>query len=119
MGAISDSIQAHLDAASGAVALGELGEAADHFRAAIAEDAQCFDAWHGLGMVLMRGGNLNAALGAAMMATDLQPNDLLAWTALSQVHVKMGQIAEAEAAKGNARILSLGGRIVRSAPPSP
>ena len=51
------------------------------------------------------------------MATDLKPNDLLAWTSLSQIYVKLGNIAEAEAAKGNARILSLGGRIVRDAPP--
>jgi ribose 5-phosphate isomerase RpiB len=29
------------------------------------------------------------------------------------MYVKDGQIAEAEAAKGNARILSLGGRVVR------
>jgi hypothetical protein len=47
------------------------------------------------------------------MATDLRPNDLLAWTALSQLHVRMGQIAEAETAKANARILSLGGKIAR------
>ena len=31
-------------------------------------DPQCFDAWHGLGMVLMRSGDLKAALGAALMA---------------------------------------------------
>lgn len=64
-------------------------------------------------MCLMRSGDLKGALGAALMATDLRPNDLLAWTSLSQIYVKMGQIAEAETAKGNARILSLGGRIVK------
>ncbi len=102
-----------LDDASGAVAVGELDEAAAFFRRASELDAGCFDAWHGLGMVLMRSGELKTALGAALMATDLRPNDLLAWTSLSQIHVKMGNIAEAEAAKGNARILSLGGRIVK------
>ena len=86
-----------LDDASGCVATGDLDGAAALFRDATNLDPACFDAWHGLGM----------------MATDLRPNDLLAWTALSQVHVKMGNIAEAEAAKGNARILSLGGRIKR------
>ena len=109
----SDTVQALLDDASAALAIGELDDAAAHFRRAADADPACFDAWHGLGMVLMRGGDLKSALGAALMATDLRPNDLLAWTALSQVHVKMGNIAEAEAAKGNARILSLGGRIVK------
>jgi Flp pilus assembly protein TadD len=102
-----------LDEASGAVATGELEQAASFFRRAAELDPSCFDAWHGLGMVLMRHGDLKAALGAALMATDLCPNDLLAWTSLSQIYVKMGNIAEAEAAKGNARILSLGGRVVK------
>jgi Flp pilus assembly protein TadD len=110
------SVTALLDDASGAVAVGDMEEAAALFRRATEADAQCFDAWHGLGMVLMRSGELRAALGAALMATDLRPNDLLAWTSLSQIHVKMGDIAGAEAAKANARILSLGGRIVKDAP---
>ena len=113
---MTDSVQALLDEASSAVAVGDLENAAAFFRQATESDASCFDAWHGLGMVLMRSGDLKSALGAALMATDLQPNDLLAWTSLSQIYVKLGNIAEAEAAKGNARILSLGGRIVRDAP---
>lgn len=113
MSSNSTALQDLLDEASGAVAVGELEQAAAYFRQATEVDPASFDAWHGLGMVLMRGGELKAALGAALMATDLRPNDLLAWTSLSQIHVKMGNIAEAEAAKGNARILSLGGRIVK------
>lgn len=109
-------LQDLLDDASGALAVGDLEAAARCFQEAATLDASCFDAWHGLGMVLMRGGDMTRALGAALMATDLRPNDLLAWTSLSQIHVKMGNIAEAEAAKGNARILSLGGRLVREAP---
>lgn len=111
------ALQDLLDDASGALAIGELEEAAACFRRATELDPSCFDAWHGLGMVLMRGGELKTALGAALMATDLRPNDLLAWTSLSQIQVKLGNIADAEAAKGNARILSLGGRIVKDAPP--
>ncbi len=102
-----------LDEASGHVAMGELAEAARLYRMATELDPQNFDAWHSLGMALMRDGQLQAALGPALMATDLRPNDLLAWTALSQLHVKMGNIAEAEAAKANARILSLGGKVGR------
>ncbi len=109
-------LQALLDDASGAVALGDVEDAAALFRKAAEEDPLCFDAWHGLGMSLMRAGDLKGAVGAAMMATDLQPNDLLAWTSLSQIHVKMGDIAGAEEAKANARILGLGGRILKDAP---
>lgn len=113
MDASAANLPSLLDEASGAVAVGDLEEAASLFRRATEADPGCFDAWHGLGMVLMRTGDLKTALGAALMATELRPNDLLAWTALSQVHVKMGNIAAAEEAKGNARILSLGGRIVK------
>lgn len=107
------AVQSILDDASGDIAIGDPAAAAVKYRAATELDPQCFEAWHSLGMALMRAGDLQAALGPALMATDLRPNDLLAWTALSQLHVKMGSIAEAETAKANARILSLGGKIVR------
>jgi predicted Zn-dependent protease len=95
------------------VAVGDLEAAAAKFRAATAAAPDHFEAWHGLGMAMMKTGRLTEAIGAGLMATTLRPNDLLAWTALSQMYVKAGNIAEAEAAKANARILSLGGRIVR------
>lgn len=102
-----------IDEASGCLAIGDLEGAAGLFRGATELAPGNFDAWHGLGMVLLRNDDLKGALGAALMATDLRPNDLLAWTSLSQIHVRMGNIAEAEAAKANARILSLGGRVKR------
>lgn len=102
-----------MDDANGDVAIGDLPSAILKFRQATELAPDHFDAWHSLGMCLMRTGELKAALGPALMATDLRPNDLLGWTALSQIYVKLGQIAEAETAKGNARILSLGGRIVK------
>ncbi len=100
-----------LDDASGDLAIGDLASAAAKYRQATELEPQNFDAWHALGMALMRAGDLKPALGAALMATDLAPNDLLAWTALSQIHVKLGNIGEAEAAKANARIIGLGGRV--------
>ena len=106
-------IETLLDDASGHVAVGELEEAVKVYRQCVALDAQNFDAWHSLGMALMKVDQMKEAIGAGLMATTLQPNDLLAWTALSQMYVKNGQIAEAEDAKGKARILSLGGKIVR------
>ena len=66
-------------------------------------------------MSLMKTGKIKEAIGAGLQATTLKPNDLLAWTALSQMYVQDGQIGEAEDAKANARILSLGGKVVTGA----
>ena len=101
------------DDASGLVAIGEIEEAVKLYRKCVELDSQFFEGWHALGMALLRSGNVKEAIGAGMMATTLHPNDLLAWTALSQMYVKNGQIAEAEDAKGKARILSLGGKVVK------
>lgn len=101
------------DDASGHVALGELSEAIALYRRCVELKPDYFDAWHALGMALLRNGEVKEAIGAGLMATTLQPNDLLAWTALSQMYVSNKQIAEAEDAKGKARILSLGGKVVK------
>ncbi|MDB6120701.1 MAG: nrfG [Verrucomicrobiaceae bacterium] len=101
------------DEASGHVAMGELEEAVALYRRCVALDPKYADGWHALGMALLKIDQTKEAIGAGLMATTLRPNDLLAWTALSQMYVKAGQIAEAEDAKGKARILSLGGKMVR------
>lgn len=99
------------DEANGDLAVGDLEAAVEKYRRAVALDDRFFDGWHALGMALMKTGKLKEAIGAGLMATTLKPNDLLAWTSLSQMYVKNGQIAEAEDANGKARILSLGGRV--------
>lgn len=109
----SANVEDLFDEASGHVALGELPEAIALYRRCVALQPDYFDGWHALGMALLRHGEVKEAIGAGLMATTLQPNDLLAWTALSQMYVSNGQIAEAEDAKGKARILSLGGRVVK------
>lgn len=101
------------DDASGDLAVGDLEAAVNKYRRCVEIDPAFFDGWHALGMALMKTGQIKAAIGAGLQAVTLQPNDLLAWTALSQMYVKDGQIAEAEDAKSKARILSLGGKIVR------
>lgn len=103
------------DEANGNLAVGDLDAAAALYRQCVAQDPDFFDAWHALGMCLMKLGQIKEAIGCGLQATTLRPNDLLAWTALSQMYVRDGQIAEAEAAKGNARILSLGGKVLRDA----
>ena len=101
------------DEANGHLALGEIDEAIAGYRQCVALDPIFFDAWHALGMTLLKSGETKEAIGCGLQAVTLKPNDLLAWTALSQMYVRDGNIPEAEAAKGNARILSLGGKVVR------
>lgn len=109
----TSSAQDLLDEATGCVAVGDVAEAIPLLRRCVEIDATFFDGWHALGMALLRAGDVKEAIGAGMMATTLKPNDLLAWTSLSQMYVKDGQIAEAEDAKGKARILPLGGKVVK------
>jgi tetratricopeptide (TPR) repeat protein len=103
------------DDANGCLALGDLEEAVVLYRRCVALDPGFFDGWHALGMCLLKLGEVKEAIGCGLQATTLRPNDLLAWTSLSQMYVRDGQIGEAEFAKGNARILSLGGKVVREA----
>jgi predicted Zn-dependent protease len=110
---VSEELDDLFDDANGNLAIGDLESAVEKYRACVALDDQFFDGWHALAMALMKTGKLKEAIGAGLQATTLRPNDLLAWTALSQMYVQDGQIAEAEDAKGKARILSLGGKVVR------
>ncbi len=110
---MSDDLQNLFDDANGHLAVGEFDEAIALYRRCVALDAGFFDGWHALGMALLKTGSIKEAIGCGLQSVTLQPNDLLAWTSLSQMYVRDGNIPEAEAAKGNARILSLGGRVVR------
>lgn len=111
--ALDEEVQALFDEASGCLALGELADAVPLLRQCVERDPNFFDGWQALGMALFKIGQLKEAIGAGLMAVHLRPNDLLAWTGLSQMYVQNGQIAEAEDAKGKARILSLGGKVVK------
>jgi len=113
MSDIATTLDDLFDEANGHLALGDLESAVPLYRQCVELDPQFFDGWHALGMAYMKTGHLKEAIGAGMMATTLRPNDLLAWTALSQMYVANHQIAEAEDAKGKARILSLGGKVVK------
>ncbi|MBK8090567.1 MAG: hypothetical protein IPK32_00850 [Verrucomicrobiaceae bacterium] len=110
---MSTAVEDLFDDANGHLALGEIEEAVPLYRRCVELQPDFFDGWHALGMSLLKTGAVKEAIGAGMMATTLRPNDLLAWTSLSQMYVSDGQIAAAEDAKGKARILSLGGRIAK------
>ena len=104
-----------LDDANGHLALGELDQAIALYRKCVDVDQNHFDGWHALGMALMKNGEIKEAIGCGLKAVSLKPNDLLAWTGLSQMYVKDGNIPDAEAAKQNATILSIGGRVDKNA----
>lgn len=110
---MSEDLQTLFDEANGHLALGEFDEATALYRRCVALDPTYFDGWHALGMALLKTGQLKEAIGCGLQSVHLQPNDLLAWTSLSQMYVRDGNIPEAEFAKGNARILSLGGKVVK------
>jgi predicted Zn-dependent protease len=112
---VSEDVQNIFDDANGDLAIGDLESAVEKYRSCVEIDADFFDGWHALAMALMKTGKIKEAIGAGLQATTLEPNDLLAWTALSQMYVQDGQIGEAEDAKSNARILSLGGKVLRDA----
>ena len=95
------------------LALGELPEAEAAYRESVGFDDEFFDGWQALGMVLLKLEKIKEAIGCGIKATLLEPDDLLAWTGLSQMYVSDGQIAEAEHAKANARVLSMGGKVSR------
>lgn len=110
---MTDELQDLFDDANGHLAVGEFEEAILLYRKCVGMDPAYFDGWHALGMALLKTGHLKEAIGCGLQSVTLQPNDLLAWTSLSQMYVRDGNIPEAEAAKGNARILALGGKVVR------
>ena len=104
-----------MDEANGCLAMGELEQAEVFYRQCTQLEPDHFDAWHALGMTLLKLDRVKEAIGCGLQSVHLRPNDLLAWTSLSQMYVRDGNIPEAEEAKGNARILSLGGKVDRSA----
>lgn len=110
---MADVLQNLFDDANGHLAVGEFEEAVALYRQCVSLDPSFFDGWHALGMALLKTGHVKEAIGCGLQSVTLQPNDLLAWTSLSQMYVRDGNIPEAESAKGNARILSLGGRVVK------
>ncbi len=80
-------------------------EAVAAFRAALRADPENFDAYHGLVRALCDLGQTENAVTTALALTVLTPDDPLAHTSLSIALQQAGQIPQAEAAAGRARIL--------------
>jgi len=98
------------DEANGALALGELEQAAELYRKTTELDPQFFDGWHAYGMTLMKLGHQPEAIEAMKKLLELRPNDQMGYTSLSLAYVRNGQIKEAEEMGAKARIISWGGK---------
>ena len=83
----------HFDAANAQFAIGDHQAAITGYRRCVELDPEFFDGWHALGMALMKTEQLTEAIGCGLQSTTLRHNDLLAWTALSQMFMNNGQIA--------------------------
>ncbi len=118
MSDVPPEIEALFDDASGDLAVGDLDAAVEKYRRCAAAAPGYFDAWHALGMALMKTGHYPEAIAAGLEATRLAPNDQLAWSSLSLFYVRNHQIKEAESAGVKARILGWGGKIAKEEPPT-
>ncbi len=107
----SPEVEELFDDANGDLALGELEAAVEKYRRCTALAPEFFDAWHALGMALMKLGRYPEAIEVGKKTVELQPNDQLAWSSLSLFYVRADMIKEAEAAGAKAKILSWGGKL--------
>jgi len=108
---LSPEVEELFDDANGDLALGELDAAVEKYRRCTELAPDFFDAWHALGMALMKTGRYPEAIEAGKKTIEMRPNDQLAWSSLSLFYVRAGMIPEAEAAGAKARILGWGGKI--------
>ena len=105
-----------MEAGMSAVALGEMEEAVGFFRKATELEPLHFEAWHSLGMALMKALRYAEAVEAGKRSVELSPQDQFARVSLSMFYQRNGQIPEAEAEAAKAKILGWGGKLVPDVP---
>lgn len=90
------------DAAVDHVGEGDLEAAVDSYRRALAIDSSYADGWEGLSMALADLGRFDEAIAAATRVVELTPQEQLAYTNLSRIYQRAGDVPKAEewAAKG-------------------
>ncbi|MCX6935667.1 MAG: tetratricopeptide repeat protein, partial [Verrucomicrobia bacterium] len=89
--------------------MGEMANAAVHYRKATTLDSEHSDAWQCLGMALVKLGKLEEAITALQKLVELKPRDQLAYTSLSLALGRAGKIKEAEEMAAKAKVAAWGG----------
>ncbi|NDC00249.1 MAG: tetratricopeptide repeat protein [Verrucomicrobia bacterium] len=98
-----------MDAGHAALAMGEMAEAAEHYREATCLDPDLPDAWQALGMALVKLEKPQEAIAALQKLVQLRPKDQLAYSSLSLALGRAGKIKEAEEAAAKAKVAGWGG----------
>jgi len=85
---------------------GDLDQASERYRAAVAASPDLAIAWNGLAMVLGQLGDLDGAIEASLRLIELEPDEPLGHTSLSMFYMRKGMIPEAEDEKAIAAKLT-------------
>ncbi len=89
---------------------GEIVEAVEKYREALALDEDLAIAWNGLSIALGRQGDVDAAIEAGRRLVELEPEDPLSHTNLSRLLQQKGLIPEAEREREIAMELQMAAR---------
>ncbi len=95
----------HYYAALDLVSEGEQEGAVAEYQKSLAADPTFTEAMHGLARAFQDLGRLDEAIAVARRISEIDPDDVLAYTSLSVLYQKKGMIPEAEAEGAKARVL--------------
>jgi tetratricopeptide (TPR) repeat protein len=95
----------HYYAALDLVSEGEQERAVEAYQKSLEADPAFTEAMHGLARALQDLGRLDEAIAVAKRISEIDPEDVLAYTSLSVLYQKKGMIPEAEAEGAKARVL--------------
>ncbi|MGH9698266.1 MAG: tetratricopeptide repeat protein [Candidatus Acidiferrales bacterium] len=84
---------------------GKIEEAIAEYLRALEIDPKFSDALHGLAQAYHARQDFDRAIEAARRIVALDPEDILAWTAISRAYQRKGMVPEAEEAGNKARVL--------------
>ena len=84
---------------------GKIDEAIAEYLRALEIDPKFSDALHGLAQAYHARQDFDRAIEAARRIVALDPEDILAWTAISRAYQRKGMVPEAEEAGNKARVL--------------
>lgn len=87
------------------IAEGKLDAAVEAYRMALQIDPAYADAYEGLSMALADLGRWDEAIAAALRVVELTPDEQLAYTNVSRIYQRAGDVPKAEEWAAKARIL--------------